>query len=258
MQRSVARSAFFAAAASFVAATGAKDGAELYPCAALVRLGTMDESGTITRPTPHRELAAEMTRECDYVVLGRFVGVFDSHYDDASGDQPVVSSFDVSEVLRGKAIASVSVRVTRDMLVAPGTNVNRYLSSLESTADEVFRYDLATELERELTSVRDSGEPLTDRQHQRLTEGLKRMVNVPRRTRYEQYKLVKRWNWTNSPLSFHMELGAIRPDEVYLLGLNDQNTTGSPVGAVFNSLHSYLFWGQEAQDIAAALREKQE
>ena len=31
-----------------------------------------------------------------------------------------------------------------------------------------------------------------------------------------------------------------------------------PIGGHFNALHNYLFWGQEALDIAAALREEQE
>ena len=40
----------------------------------------------------------------------------------------------------------------------------------------MYRYELATEMEGELASIRDSGRPLTPGQHERLVDGLKRLV----------------------------------------------------------------------------------
>ena len=223
----------------------------------------MDANGTVARPTTAREIAADMAGLCDYVVLGRFVSVTDRRYHELFGtqgqDDSVVSTFEVSEVLRGKPVAVATIRLQKYMLAAPGEDASRYLSSLEITADEIYRYELATEMERELASVRDSGRPLTNRQHERLVDGLKRLVEVPPRTRYEQHDLVRAWSATlHSPLSFHKELGAIRPDELYLLGLHDKDSELSSGFDHFNTLHTYLFWGREALDIAAALRETQE
>ena len=216
----------------------------------------MDANGTVARPTTAREIAAGMAKFCDYVVLGRFVSITDRRYHESSGGV-VVSTFEVSEVLRGKPVAVATIGLVKDMLVAPGKDVSRLLSSAETTADEIYRYELATELEGELASIRDSGRPLTPGQHERLVDGLKRLVEVPRRTRHEQHELADATIATNSPLTFFDELGAIRPDELYLLGLQDKDSELSGFDD-FNALHTYLFWGREARDIAAALRETQE
>ena len=218
----------------------------------------MDENGIVARPTTAREIAAGMAEFCDYVVLGRFVSVTDRRYHELLSG-PVVSTFEVSEVLWGKPVAVAAIGLYKDMLVAPGRDVSRRLSSQGTDADEMHRYELATELEGELASIRDSGRPLTPGQHERLVEGLKRLVKVPRRTRHEQHELAGTGVATNSPLTFYEELGAIRPDELYLLGLHDGDRPGLPVSLHhFNALHTYLFWGREALDIAAALRETQE
>ena len=126
----------------------------------------MDANGTVARPTTAREIAAGMAGLCDYVVLGSFVSVTDRRYHELFGtqgqDDSVVSTFEVSEVLRGKPVAVATIRLQKYMLAAPGEDASRYLSSLEITADEIYRYELATEMERELASVRDSGRPLTN------------------------------------------------------------------------------------------------
>ena len=93
---------------------------------------------------------------------------------------------------------------------------------------------------------------LTQSQHDRLVEAVRRIVWLPERTRYEQHQLVSEQFASDSPLNFHSELGGINPDEVYLLGLSRE--TESPRTAHFGPLHTFLFWGREAQDIAAALR----
>ena len=223
----------------------------------------MDANGTVARPTTAQEIAAGMAEFCDYVVLGRFVSVTDRRYHELFGTQqqsePVVSTFEVSEVLRGKPVAVATIRLQKYMLVAPGKGVSRYLSSRETSADEMYRYKLASEMERELASIRDSGRPLTPGQHERLVDGLERLVEVPRRTRYEQHELAGVGVAAlHSPLTFFDELGAIRPDELYLLGLQDKDSELSTGFDHFNVLHTYLFWGREALDIAAALRETQE
>ena len=256
MQGDLVRSAVFAVAALVAVPAGAEEPVELLPGGSIGRVGRMDENGTVARPTTAREIAAGMVVFCDYVVLGRFVSVTDRRYHESSGG--VVSTFEVSEVLRGKPVAVATIRLQKYMLVAPGKDVSRYLSSVEIGADEMYRYELATEMERELASIRDSGRPLTPGQHERLVDGLKRLVKVPRRTRYEQHELAGAWIATNSPLTFFDELGAIRPDELYLLGLQDKDSELSTGFDHFNNLHTYLFWGREALDIAAALREKQE
>ena len=218
----------------------------------------MDEAGTVARPyTPH-EFAASMTRECDYVVLGRFVSVSDSHYDELSGhaEDPVASTFQISEVLRGKSVAVARVGLRRSMLVAPGEKVSRFLSSQEVTQDELHRYRLANEVEGELDVILDSGKTLAKSQHEPVVDSVKRLVQVPRLGRRQQHEVARSYFATNSPLSFHSELGVIRPDEVYLLGLRDKGPPGSPRWTYFNAVHTYLFWGQEAQDIAAALRKQ--
>ena len=224
----------------------------------------MDANGKVARHTTAREIAAGMEGLCDYVVLGRFVSVTDRRYHELFGTQqqsePVVSTFEVSEVLRGKPVAVATIRLQKYMLVAPGKEVSRLLSSEETSADEMYRYKLASEMEHELALIRDSGRPLTPGQHERLVDGLKRLVKVPPRTRYEQHELVGAGIAApHSPLTFYEELGAIRPDELYLLGLHDRDRPGLPVSLHhFNALHTYLFWGREALDIAAALRETQE
>ena len=84
---------------------------QLYPCLTLGRLGTVDVSGSVTRPNTARQLAANMVRNCDYVLLGRFVSVSDSHYDRLTGpaEEPVVATFRVAEVLRGDAVAIAAI-----------------------------------------------------------------------------------------------------------------------------------------------------
>ena len=254
MRQPLARSAVFALLAFLPALAASKESVELYPCAALVRLGKMDESGTVTRSGAHREYAASMTDFCDYVVLGRFVSITDSQYDKLYGHDIVASTFQVSEVLHGAAVTAATIRLQRAFLVAPGQEVSRRLSETQSGWDRTYRRELAEETERVLDALRESGKPLTPTRHKRLVDVLWRLVEVPPRTRYELHELINKEVWTTSPLNFYSELGAIRPDEVYLLGLSDEQTTD----AHFNALHTYLFWGQEAQDIAAALREKQE
>ena len=223
----------------------------------------MDANGKVARPTTAREIAAGMAELCDYVVLGRFASVTDRRYHELFSTQqqsePVVSTFEVSEVLRGKPVAVATIRLQKYMLVAPGKEVSRLLISEETSADEMYRYKLATEMEHELGLIRDSGRPLTPGQHERLVDGLKRLVKVPRRTRYEQHELAGIGVAAiHSPLTFYEELGAIRPDELYLLGLQDKDSELSTGFDHFNALHTYLFWGREALDIAAALRETQE
>ena len=233
----------------------------LYPCPSQLRPGAMDESGTITRPTSPAEQAVFMTQLCDRVVLGRFVSVADSHYHETLGppDEPVVATFHVSEVLWGEPVTVATIGLERDMLAAPGQEASRYLFGLEVVADGLYRHELANEMERGLESIRDSGEPLTRAQHERFADALKRLVEVPPRTRYQRHELVNAHVWMSlSALHFHNELGAIRPDEAYLLGVRDQNATGLPYDGYFNYSHTYLFWGREAQDIAAALREMRE
>ena len=197
-----------------------------------------------------------MTDFCDYVVLGRFVSITDSQYDKLYGlvDEPVASTFQVSEVLHGAAVTAATIRLERDLLVAPDQEVSRRLSGMQSMMDGMYRRELAEETERELEVIRESGKPLTLGQQERLVDALWRLVEVPPRTRYELHEHINVWFWSTSPLNFYSELGAIRPEEVYLLGLSDEQTTW----AHFRALHTYLFWGQEAWDIAAALREKQE
>ena len=246
------------AAALLAALAGAREPVELHPCSPLGRLGTMDESGIVRRPNTAREIAAGMARSCDYVVLGRFARVSDDHYDELLGPpgQPVVSTFQVSETLRGKAVAVAAIHLQRDMLavLAKGGDGSRYLGTLEAQADEMYRHKLAAEVERELKSILDSAQPLTGSQHEHLLDMVQKLLQVPPRTKYERHQLVNRWSARVSPLSFHSELGAIRTNEVYLLGLDDANPTGSLLGNHFNALHTYLFWGREAEDIAAALR----
>ena len=257
MRRYLGRPAVFAVAALLAAPAGTEEPVELHPCAAYVRPGRMDENGAVTRPDTARQIADGMARHCDYAVLGRFVSITDSHYDEPHGSQlPVVSTFQVSEVLRGEAVAAATIRLKRSLLVAPGKDVTRYQRSLELTEDELDRYELATGTERLLASIRDSGQPLTGSQHDSLVDALKRLAKAPPRTRYERHKVAGNWTYTNSPLSFFTELGAIRPDELYLLGLDDKDT--SDAHDYLHDLHTYLFWGREALDIAAALREKQE
>ena len=260
MQRSLDRTLAAVVLALLAALVGAEEPLDLHPCSTLVRLGTMDESGTVSRPDTPREFATEMTRYCDYVVLGHFVSVSDDYYDELNGpaDQPVVSTFDVSEMLRGRTFAQARIRLERSLLVAPGEDLNRYLSSVQVTEDELFRHELATEVERELAAIRASGRPLTSSQHDRLLDAVKRLVEVPPRTRYQLHEMANRWHFSTSPLTFNSELGAIRTDEIYLLGLSDENTTGLPLGSYFGTSHAYLLWGQEALDVAAALRENQD
>ena len=153
-------------------------------------------------------------------------------------------------------LATVKIGLQRGMLVAPGKDVNRYQSSLQEMEDELHRQELVTEVEHGLDRLRDSGQPLTGSQHQRLLDSVKRLTQAPPRTRREQHDLINGYFSTNSPLSFYSELGAIRPSEVYLLGLSNKDEAGSlPRDRFFHALHTYLFWGQEAADIAAALRE---
>ena len=234
---------------------GAAQPVELDPCSTLLRPGTMDENGIVTRKYAPLEFATSMTRECDYVLLGRFVSVSDRHYDGLYGpaDEPVALTFQVSEVLRGKSVAAAKVGVRRPMLVAPGEKVSRFLSS--QAEDRLYRYRLVNEVESELAAIQDSGRPVTKSQQERLTDAVKRMVQVAPRSRRQQHELAKGYFATNSPLSFYSELGAIRPDEVYLLGLREKGEPKSPRWTYFNAVHTYLFWSQEAQDIAAALRE---
>ena len=238
----------------------AEEPVELHPCAALARSGAMDESGTITRRDTPAELAAGMAQLCDRVVLGRFVSVADRHYHELLGpaDEPVISTFHVSEVLWGGPVAMAAIALERGLLAVPDGEASRYLSDMEAGADWLYRHELRDEIESELTSIRDSGRPLTRDQHERLTNALTRLVEVPPRTKYELHELVNAHVWTNSRLNIHSELGAILPDEVYLLGLSDEDTMGRPPWNHFGSLHTYLFWGQEAQDIAAALRKLRE
>ena len=258
MQRPLGRFAIFAVPV-LTALAAAEEPIELYPCPAVVRLGKMDESGTVTRPRTPREYAANMKRYCDYAVLGRFVSITDRRYDTLYGpaDEPIASTFQVSEVLHGAAVATVKVHFEHAFLVAPDEEVSRRLSRLESMMDGIYRRELADETERELEAIRESGKPLTADQHERLVDALRRLVEVPPRTTNEMHELADSAVWSTSPLDFYSELGAIRPDEMYLLGLSDDNKE-PPIGGHFNPLHSYLFWGQEALDIAAALREKQE
>ena len=234
--------------------------AGLDPCSTLLRPGTMDENGIVTRTYTPREFAASMARECDYVVLGRFVSVSDSHYDELYGhaDDPVALTFKISEVLRGKSVAAARVGVRRPMLVAPGEKENRFLSSQEAMEERLDRRHIADEVESELAAIRESGVPLTKSQQERLIDSVKRLVHVAPLSRRQQHEVARSYFATNSPLSFYSELGAIRPDEVYLLGLRDKGDPESPRWTYFNAVHTYLFWGQEAQDIAAALREQPE
>lgn len=262
MRQPLARSAVFALLAFQPAFAAAKEPVELYPCAALLRSGKMDESGTVTRSRAPREYAAIMTDFCDYVVLGRFVSITDRQYDKLYGlvDDPVASTFQVSEVLHGAAVTAATIRLDRALLVAPDQEVSRKVSGTQSMMDGMYRRELAEETERELEAIRESGKPLTLGQQERLVDALWRLVEVPPRTRYELHELIITSGWSTYPLNFHSELGAIRPGEVYLLGLSDEQTGW----AHFHAHHTYLFWGQEAQDIAAAcrgspaLREKRE
>lgn len=237
----------------------AEEPVELYPCPVLLRLGTM-ERGVVERPATPGEIAAGFKRSCEYAVLGRFVNVSDSHYDELLGpaDEPVAATFEVVEALLGEPVATAKICLRRAMLVVPGEERSRYLSALEFMADELYRRELALQVERELAAIRDSGKPLTRSQHDRLLDAVGRLVEVPPRSNHQLHELVEESLATGSPLSFESELGAIRADQMYLLGLSGENTTGSPQGRCFGSVHTYLFWGSEALDIAAALRERQE
>lgn len=183
----------------------------------------------------------------------------DSRYEKLldGGEDPVVARFEVAEVLRGEEVADASIHLARDLLAAPGyswsDDLSRYASVVLAAAEDGYREEVAAEVERELTSLLESGRPMTQSQHDRLVEATRRMVWMPKRTRYEQHQLVGDRFISDSPLNFHSELGGINPDKMYLLGLNRE--TESPSTAHFGPLHTFLFWGQEAQEVAAALRE---
>jgi len=121
----------------------------------------MDESGTITRRLTPREYAVNMMRICDYAVLGRFVRITDSRYDELYGspDEPVAATFQVSEVLHGATVTAATVHLERTLLIAPGRDVNRAVSEQESATDRMYRYRLATETERELDACARPGSP---------------------------------------------------------------------------------------------------
>ena len=227
---------------------------QLYPCLTLGRSGTVDVSGSVTRPNTPRQLAANMVRNCDYVLLGRFVSVSDSHYDRLTGpaEEPVVATFRVAEVLRGDAVAIATIGLARSMLIAPGKDVSRLISPVEDD-----RLGLAMDLEDELRAIRDSGMPLTAAQHERIVARVREMVRVPPRTRYERHLMAESVVATSSPLFFESELGAIHPDQLYLLGLIDEKPEW-PRGRYFSSVHTDLFWGQEAWDIGARVGEQPE
>ena len=252
------RSAVVALPLFFAATADGASPAELHPCPALQRLGAMDENGVVSRPVTARQLAADMARSCDYAVLGRFVSVADRRYDKLldAGEDPVTATFEVAEVLRGEVVAVASILVARDLLAAPGyswsDDLNRYATAAMAAADDVYRQEVAAEAVRELASLLESGRPMTQNQHDRLVEATKHLAKPQKRTRYEQHQLVNERFISDSPLNFYSELGGINPDEVYLLGLSRE--TESPSTAHFGPLHTFLFWGQEAQDIAAALR----
>ena len=254
MQRHVVQALAQATVLLLTVPAGAERAVSLYPCLTLVRLGTMDGNGVVTRPTTPRQLAINISRNCVYVVLGRFVSVSDSHYDQLIDppEEPVFATFRVAEVLRGKAAGPASIGIARHMLVSPGKDVSRFVGRLEDD-----RLGLAIDLEDELKSIHDSGMPLTQGEHEDLIDAVRRMVQTPPRTRHERHQLAKSTFFTNSPLSFQSELGAIHPDELFLLGLTDENP-GGPRGRYFGSIHTDLFWGQEALEIAAALRREPE
>lgn len=220
----------------------------------------MDESGTVTRAYTPRDFATSMMRECDYVVLGRFVSILDRHYDEMHGEAEdhVALTLQISEVLQGGALAAAKIGVRRPMLIAPGEKVSRFLSSQEVTQDELYRYRLTNEVERELAVTLDSRRPLAKGLQERLVDSVKSLVHVAARSRVQKHEVAKRYFMTNSPLSFYSELGAVGPNEIYLLGLRRKGDPESPRWTYFNAVHTYLFWGQEALDIATALREQPE
>lgn len=111
MRQPVARALGLLTAALLAGPAVTEQPVQLYPCLTLGRLGTVDVSGSVTRPNTARRLAANMVRNCDYVLLGRFVSVSDSHYDRLTGpaEEPVVATFRVAEVLRGDAVAIAAI-----------------------------------------------------------------------------------------------------------------------------------------------------
>ena len=98
MQQPLARARSLATALLLAGPAVTEQPIQLYPCSTLGRLGMVDENGVVTRPATPQQLAANMTRYCSYVVLGRFVSVFDSHYDQLSDppEDPVVATFRVT------------------------------------------------------------------------------------------------------------------------------------------------------------------
>lgn len=172
MQRRVVRALAQATVLLLAVRAGAEQPVQLYPCLTLVRLGMMDGNGVVTRPMTPRQLAVNISRNCGYVVLGRFLSVSDSHYDQLTDprEEPVVATFRVAEVLRGKAAGAASIGIARHMLVSPGKDVSRFIGRLEED-----RLGLAIDLESELKSIRDSGMPLTRRQHEGLIDVVRRI-----------------------------------------------------------------------------------
>ena len=262
--------------ALFAAAVVGAEPPALYPCLALYRTGAVDVSGAVVRPDrdldgrecDHRfdaggckpakvDLAERMASHCDFVVLGRFANVSDGHYDEQvwwSWDKPVLATFQVSEALSGDAPRAFVIRVQRDMLAAPGEGISRLLRHRIDAAEDLRRQEIVDEMSTEVESIREAGGPMTDAQYERLTEALRRLAREPARSRYDLHQVAVDGVFRSRPtLTFHAELGAIRPAERFLLGLRKE-----PVGIdhldTITPLNTFVLWGQEAEDVAAEAR----
>ncbi len=236
-----------------------------YPCLIVIqRHGRMDEDGNVHRPehSQTKGTADSLSNYCDLVAIGRFTAVYDEHFDAGiHTDAVVTATFVVSEVLIGENTGPVRIGIERNMLASPGDPQNRLVRSYRDGAIRAHHRDAALDGLDLLEGIYDGGRSMTAEQHGRLADLLREAAwGSPPVDRYQLYQWVDTYVATGSRLSFHHELGSIRRDTVFLIGLS------AATNPVFDGPGKYskfirandcpLFWGTEAEDLAAEFRRR--
>ena len=95
---------------------------------------------------------------------------------------------------------------------------------------------------------------MTEAQHERLAQALRRLIREPTLSRYQLHQIVEDGILRRPPtLTFHAERSVIHPAERFLLGLS-REPEGIDHLDTLTPINTFVLWGQEAEEVAAEVR----
>lgn len=201
-----------------------------------------------------RALAQALLDNFDLVAVGMFDSAPDREWNQIDILKPheLTVAFRILTLYKGSPAQDevVAVKVNSDMLVLPGGDASRYAARWSESQRLVTEIDSITARLSSLDQRREAGNlPLSEYENERA-----RLSNSRERLLAQRLAIPARRVLQSHGDNFYTLEGAIRPGVHYLVGIS--RSSDDPQTYLLTELPiatRNIYWGQMAEDIAAAL-----